>query len=200
MSEALLRTGNKCSTSPIYWQGIIPVNQNALARELFTRCGSRSQIMLAPSPRPQSSAVRTRGCSYGKGARRRAAWWERSGQEKRESQCLAAHPIPGFYKAFSHPETTHTFPTQIPPPRQRFQSCDPARNMRQGWNTKSARTSVRGDEPDFCKAAKRADRQAETHQNLHLSLPRSGRTTQLRKCFERRAGSLPLQPLPSTEH
>lgn len=31
-----------------------------------------------------------------------------------ESQCLAARPIPGFYKAFSHPESTHTFPTPDP--------------------------------------------------------------------------------------
>lgn len=75
--------------------------------------------------------------------------WERSTVtsclvgKKRESQYLAAHPIAGFYKAFSHPETTHTFPTQIPTPRQRFQSCDPVRNMRQGWNTKSARTRRR---------------------------------------------------------
>lgn len=39
---------------------------------------------------------------------------EKEAGQTGESQCLAARPIPGFYKAFSHPESTHTFPTPDP--------------------------------------------------------------------------------------
>lgn len=73
-----------------------------------------------------------------------------------ESQCLAARPSQGFTRHFHTLNPPTPSRHQIPTPWEGFQSCNPARNMRQGWNTKSARTGVSGDEPDLCKSAKTA--------------------------------------------